>query len=578
MAYALFISTVLAVALLPAQSFNFRTATPGELPPGWTVNLPPSAKPVKVEEQSLLVEPVSATVRHGISAARRVEIGAAAFRLEMSFAFGGSGRAMRIWSRQDDDPDPATINLLVDNRSLLQFNAESHQWTRIAEGLEASPDRNRPRWYRLRIVSDAQSMQVWLWPADGEAPEHPTATVRAYRPGLAFDWLHLGCDRLSSGAYYRIDDIRLERAPGLSIPAAEHRELFPLWSGPPIPEFQDEIPDLPDVTHRVIHDPSDGKHTFLHGAAIIHHKGRFYANWANSPVDENSDGETLQGRHSPDAIHWSAKEVIGAGNAEGLNNSHGIFHAHNGVLWTFSARFGHLNTGVKFPGLKVEGFTLDERTGRWQSRGVVGEGMWPYTEPVRLPDGNWITGGQGPDGEPGVLISDRDDFTKWRTVKIPAPDMPRGFGETALFASSPGELVAIIRPGRGPHAWVSVSKDHGATWTEARPSNYPIGVSKVDAGTLSTGQRYLVANFPAAGFPQRDTMVIAVGRPNEQTLRKIYRLRFGPPALDFPGWAKGPQWSYPYAHEYGGNLYVVYSIGKEKCGLSIIPLASLSAD
>jgi hypothetical protein len=98
------------------------------------------------------------------------------------------------------------------------------------------------------------------------------------------------------------------------------------------------------------------------------------------------------------------------------------------------------------------------------------------------------------------------------------------------------------------------------------------------AGTLSNSQRFLVANFPAAGFPDRHTLVIAVGRPKEPTLRKIYRLRFGPPALDFPGFAKSPQWSYPYAHEYAGNLYVVYSIGKEKCGLSIIPLASLAAD
>jgi hypothetical protein len=51
--------------------------------------------------------------------------------------------------------------------------------------------------------------------------------------------------------------------------------------------------------------------------------------------------------------------------------------------------------------------------------------------------------------------------------------------------------------------------------------------------------------------------------------------QFEPPR--FSGQAKGKQWSYPYGYEHDGNLYVVYSIGKEDCGLSVVPIEALKS-
>ncbi len=70
-----------------------------------------------------------------------------------------------------------------------------------------------------------------------------------------------------------------------------------------------------------------------------------------------------------------------------------------------------------------------------------------------------------------------------------------------------------------------------------------------------------------------------MGRPGAMTLSRMWRIRSGksvPPR--FPGRAKSKQWSYPYGHEHAGKLYVVYSIGKEDCGLSVIPVTSLAVD
>ncbi len=129
----------------------------------------------------------------------------------------------------------------------------------------------------------------------------------------------------------------------------------------------------------------------------------------------------------------------------------------------------------------------------------------------------------------------------------------------------------MIRGGKGA-AWVSTSDDFGRAWTQTRPSNYRMPRAKAYFGRLSTGQIYLVANHT-----NRDTLVVAVGKPGATKLSQMWRIRHGksvPPR--FPGHAKGKQWSYPYAHEHDGKLYVVYSIGKEDCGLSVIPVESLA--
>jgi type 1 glutamine amidotransferase len=91
-------------------------------------------------------------------------------------------------------------------------------------------------------------------------------------------------------------------------------------------------------------------------------------------------------------------------------------------------------------------------------------------------------------------------------------------------------------------------------------------------GKLSTGQLYLLSNFK-----NRDTLIVSIGRPNELKLCRMRRIRHGksgPPR--FKGHAKSKQWSYPYGYEHDGNLYVVYSIGKEDCGLSVMPISSLA--
>jgi len=98
--------------------------------------------------------------------------------------------------------------------------------------------------------------------------------------------------------------------------------------------------------------------------------------------------------------------------------------------------------------------------------------------------------------------------------------------------------------------------------------------AKAYIGRLSTGQAYVVSNLG-----NRNTLVISAGRPGELAMRRMWKLRHGPSGPPrFNGRAKSKQWSYPYAHAHDGKLYIVYSIGKEDCGLTVVPVSSLRVD
>ena len=356
-----------------------------------------------------------------------------------------------------------------------------------------------------------------------------------------------------------------------------------LWGGTePFPHYT-AIPMLDRVTHVVAHRATSD-HGFLHGAAIVAHDGELVCGWANSPVDENSTKELMRGRRSVDrGRHWGPIETIAPGFDDDECHSHGVFLSHEGSLWAFVPRFRGLKNPRQFNGLRTEAFVCDPSSAGgaiWSSRGVVCDDLWPLEEPRRLPDGSWIIGGLDPDSNPVVARSEPDNLLRWQAVPIPTPDdaMLR-FAETTTVRRA-GGLLAVSRypAGRAPTiddqvALVSTSEDWGATWSRAVASNLPMVDSKPFAGVLSTGDWYLV--FNAIGPGKRDTLVIGVGR-QDAPLDRVWRIQHGsPPNLRHAGWAKSSQWSYPGGCEHEGELHVVYSIGKEDCGLSIIPVEVL---
>lgn len=501
--------------------------------------------------------------------------------IEFSFAFGGKskgGRSLNVWTHEPGGVDASQFNLCIQNGSLQQFDGRTRSWEVISRNVRPSPSRDRLVWHRVRAIVDSKGEGIDYWlsePDSFELPQKLTATIGAYRTNLKFGAIDfVSGSRIAAGNWYLIDDLKISGGSNLPEPGQPPGlpKPFELWTGDPIPA-PEEIPFVDGLEHRVIHQATEDTDKFLHGAAIFEHDGVFYANWANSPVDENSPGESLRGRRSTDGGKtWSEVEIVGPG-FDGLDRrSHGVLFSHNDRVWTICARFGIGTDGRKFDGLAGEAFVLGDDD-KWKSRGIVMRNCWPYDEPVKMGNGNFITGGQDKDGLPVVATSSGGDLLSWRSILIPYhPKLAPSFAETTVWAED-NHVLAVIRGGGGV-AWVSTSDDHGETWSEAQPSNLPMPRAKAYLGKLSTGQLYLISNLK-----NRDTLVVSTGKPGQLTLSRMWRIRHGKSeAPRFKGFAKGPQWSYPYGYEHDGKLYVVYSIGKEDCGLSVFPVSALSAD
>lgn len=357
-----------------------------------------------------------------------------------------------------------------------------------------------------------------------------------------------------------------------------------LWTGAPLPS-EDNVSDLPwvsgaEVPPEYIHEGTEDL-GWLHGVAIIEHEGAFHTSWANSPSGENSSAERVRGKSLPvGQSNWLDQPVSTmADDPDGAENpdrrSHGAFWSVNGDLYAFPARWDEEGAGTHFPGLTFEAYKLNETTGGWESQGQAGNDSWTLDTPAQMANGNWIMGGVDANFRSAVLISDGDSPTQWTTVKP-----PRGggnFSETTVIANG-SEVLAIARNQNDNVAGVSISHDNGQTWSEFQATNFLMSDSKPAAGVLSTGQRYLISNQGPES--DRDTLTIAVSRPGEKTFSKVWKIRdSASPDPDYPGDAtKRSQWSYPYAHEHDGNLYVVYSATKEDAVLSVIPISDLTLD
>ncbi len=474
--------------------------------------------------------------------------------------------------------------VMIDKDGRFRLYLRQGGWQTVTAETRPKPG----HWHQVGVVVTPQRAELWINGKREGAGALKQPLPQTAAP-LTFGGVNDG-GRIWQNLFGALDEIQLwdaplnetEMAARYHPVKATHRvpkhlplggEVFPLWNGPELPTDPERIPFAAGIQHSTIHRPAEDGYKFLHGAAIVMHRGVLYANWANSPTNENGPHETLQGRRSKDGGKtWEPLEVVGPGFKGADRHSHGVLFRHRDELWTICSRFGTGEpNGRRFRGLRGEAFVLDEKANQWKSRGIVMQNCWPYDEPVRMGNGSYITGGQDKDGYPVVAMSRGDDFTKWDSVLIPfPPQLKPSFAETTVWADG-AHVLAVIRGGAGV-AWVSTSDDHGKTWAKARPSNLPMPRAKAYLGRLSTKQLYLVSNYR-----NRDTLCISVGKPGAKTLSHMWRLRHGksgPPR--FPGHAKGKQWSYPYAHEHEGKLYVVYSIGKEDCGLTVVPLASLA--
>ena len=177
---------------------------------------------------------------------------------------------------------------------------------------------------------------------------------------------------------------------------------------------------------------------------------------------------------------------------------------------------------------------LDEATNRWLPRGDIADLFLPNCQPIKMADGNWIMAGRAASRFgvkpfiPAVAISQGDDLTgRWNVVPLQTEMTPAHCPETTVWVEG-RQLVALTRNNTGAAPFVYASQDYGRTWNAVKDHTLTASASKLYAGHLSTGERYVVFNLPAegeTGFRSRETLAIGVSRPGELAPEKIWRVQ-----------------------------------------------------
>lgn len=481
-------------------------------------------------------------------------------------------------------------SLTIEPNGRLMVHLKQGGWSTIscAEPLKAGA------WHWVTLVVDSEKAALFLngKPAGEVGLKQPIATTEApITLGGIWD-----ADKVRQPFTGALDEITLEPralkaeevAEGYRPVSATHDVTkvvgLPLWdAGQALPRAA----DLPQVTGAEFHviknrRPDTDQCRFTLGVGLAWHKGRLYASYGFNLGEENTPTEEAHVKASDDGKTWGSAQVMDAGEGD-LAVSHGVFLSHGGRLWAFMGAYH--DHAEKYHRVHTRAYLLDESSGRWEPHGtVIEDGFWPMQEPQKMADGNWIMAGLhlSPLAKganlPTVAISRGDDFTKWDAVVIPAaPGVGTNvWGESTVIVDSQ-KVINISRYGKKARALLSTSADYGRTWTPAAPSNLPMATSKPYAGTLSTGQRYLVCTTTADTGGKRSPLTIAVSKPGESVFSKVFLIRnsvsdktpgISDPKADF---------SYPYAVEHEGKLYIGYTHKSHAANeLAVIPVASLS--
>jgi hypothetical protein len=384
--------------------------------------------------------------------------------------------------------------------------------------------------------------------------------------------------------------VKAEEVASSYRPVASRHELpkfvagLPLWNDVQSIPKAAELPQVQGAEFHVIKKraPDDDQCRFTLGVGLAWHQGRLYASYGFNRGEENTPTEEAHVKVSDDGGKtWGPAQVMDVGEGD-LAVSHGVFLSQGGRLWAFMGAY-HAHA-EKYHRVHTRAYLLDEATGRWEAQGIVIEdGFWPMQEPLRMEDGNWIMAGLhlSPFAKganlPTVAISRGADFTKWESRVIPAaPGLGTNlWGESTVIVDGK-RITNISRYGKRSRALLSESDDYGRSWTSTALSNLPMATSKPYAGTLSTGQRFLVCTTTADTGGKRTPLTIAVSKPGESLFSQVFLIRTS--VFDHTPGVSAPNadFSYPYAVEYGDKLYIGYTHKSHMANeLAVIPVSSL---
>ena len=327
--------------------------------------------------------------------------------------------------------------------------------------------------------------------------------------------------------------------------------------------YDNKVNQLSGIKFVSIKMSEQGGYKWQHGVSMTFFNNKFYATWGRNKGAENTAGEESVIFVSDDALTWT--HLADLVPETDYSYSHGVIFEHNNNLMLLTPHFAGNSstspTGTRFVNLSMHGYIVDGAALTKMPFEVLD--FWPLQQPVRMNNGNYIMGGIDEYWRAAVAISDGEDFTSWRVVKIPY--MGCGWTETNIMVEN-NKVIASIRKEnpydvKDTRLGISYSDDYGENWSLIQESDMRFSNSKPCTGTLSDGNEYLIGNSLMGAISSRRALTISLGKNGIYEDLYVIRDAQVPEELKslYIGKETGQALSYPSTLEKDGKLYVGYS-------------------
>lgn len=266
-----------------------------------------------------------------------------------------------------------------------------------------------------------------------------------------------------------------------------------------------------------IFSPGEHDNKYNHGVVLFPFKGKLYAQWQSSSVDEDGEDTQIYYSISEDGEKWAQPIALTEPWDKGIRTSGGWW-SNGSTLVAFIGVWPNFHDGSK-QGHTEYMTSIDGLT--WQApRHVSHDNGEPVMGIIEqdlrsLPDGRIITAFHM---QPGLKVKPyyTDDplgITNWKAGEMPLlpsnnPQMSREI-EPSWFYRKDSAIVMVFRDQHSTYKKLaSISHDRGKTWTTPVIIDTPDSRAKQSAGNLPDGTAFLVDN--PTGSKQRYPLVITL--------------------------------------------------------------------